>query len=149
AWTNFLTLGPIGGPGLRLYFYSRRGLEPGQIFRGLVRLYAGLFAGMVSWLVASLLPLGGGGVQLVLGTLFALVAAPPASAAVSGLMHLVRPGSSPGKGAPTLLVLGLIGVADWAAAFASFVLAGRAVGLPVSVSDQLRAFFVGHAAGVL
>lgn len=149
AWTNFLTLGPIGGPGLRLYFYSRRGLPGGQILRGLVRLYAGLFAGMVSWLGASLLPLGDGAAQLFVRGALAALAAPLVSAAISGVMNVIRPGSGPVKGTPTHLALGLIGVADWAAAFASFVFAGRAIGIDVPLEEQLRAFFLGHGAGVI
>jgi phosphatidylglycerol lysyltransferase len=149
AWTNFLTLGPIGGPGLRLYFYSKRGLDAGQILRGLVRLYAGLFAGMVSWLGASLLPLGEGMLPLALRAACAVVAAPLVSGAVAGLIHYLKPGSDPPPHGRTLLILGLIGVVDWAAAFASFVLAGRAVGVDVPLNWQLRTVFVGHAAGVV
>lgn len=149
AWTNFLTLGPIGGPGLRLYVYRKRGLDVGVIIRGILRLYIGLFAGMLSWLVAAVLPLGDGPLPLTMRIAFAIVVAPLASALVSGLLHWVRPSAPPTPGFRTHLVLGLVGVTDWAAGFASFVLAGRAVGVMLPLDDQLRSVFLGHAAGTI
>ena len=60
GWTNFLSMGPIGGPALRIFAYRRSGLSAPEITRGFIGHYIGSFSGLLGWLVAAWVPgLGG------------------------------------------------------------------------------------------
>jgi len=149
AWTNFLTLGPIGGPAIRLYFYRKAGLDPGEIVRGLTRMYAGMFGGLGAWVVASVIPLGYGPAMLAIRVMIALCLAPLVSVAAGRLIQRFRPVGHFAPRAVTFAKLGLVGALDWAAAMACFVFVGRGLSIAVDVTDQLRTLFIGQLTGLL
>ncbi len=147
AWTNFLTLGPLGGPAVRLYLYRRAGMTIADILRGIVRLYIAFFAGLTAWLAAVFTPVHGPaalparlGIATVLAPLLALTAA--------GVLHRLRPGASGPWPRRQIVALGLIGVADWGAALASFALTARALHLPAELDDLAKTLYLGQFVGM-
>jgi phosphatidylglycerol lysyltransferase len=147
SWTNFLTLGPIGGPAIRLYLYRKRGLDPGQIVRGLARSYAGMVGGLIAWLAASFAPLGEGWTGLASRGLLVLVLAPSLSLIGGQLLQRIRPVGPFVPRPRVFMTLGLIGALDWGAAFAVFYFAGRALGVDLPMSEQVQIMFAGLAVG--
>lgn len=151
SWTNFLTLGPLGGPAVRLYYYRRAGLDTGEIVRGLTRLYAGVFCGLAGWSLAAfapLGPLGDGRIEFVARAALAVVLSPAIATAVGAVARRFRRlgGAAPWR---TYLALGLASVVDWGGVLGAFVFAGRAVGVHLPESQSARALFLGHVTGVL
>lgn len=155
SWTNFLTLGPIGGPALRLYFYRKAGLETGEIVRGLARLYAGMFGGLTAWTIAAVAPIGSGPGMLAARVAIAFGLAPAIAVVAGRVAQRVRPVGDFTPRAGYLARLGLIGAVDWAAALVAFVLAGQALGIKTAsgealqLTDQIRTVFVGHFVGLV
>lgn len=149
SWTNFLTLGPIGGPALRLYFYRKAGLETGQILRGLSRLYAGMFGGLGGWVVAALVPIGHGAGMVAVRVALAVALAPALSVLAGQLLRRFQPVEEGSGGASLYARLGLVGAMDWAAALACFIAIGRALGIGVPVTDEIRTVFLGHFVGLV
>jgi phosphatidylglycerol lysyltransferase len=149
AWTNFLTLGPIGGPAVRVYLYRRRGMASGQILRGLARMYAGMFGGLSGWLIAALAPVGTGLDALAAQVAIALLLAPALAVLAGQVIQRVRPIGRVRAQFRMYGALGLVGALDWGACFATFALAGRALHTDLFLADQIRIVFAGHAVGIV
>jgi phosphatidylglycerol lysyltransferase len=150
AWTNFLTLGPVGGPALRLFLYRRAGLDPGAIVRGLARSYCGMGGGLAAWMLVSLLPLGYGPATVAARCALVLALAPTLAILAGVIAGRVRPvivGRPGGRALRLYAGLGLVGALDWTASLACFGLCGRALHVGVAFTDQIRAYFTGHLAG--
>jgi phosphatidylglycerol lysyltransferase len=150
SWTNFLTLGPIGGPALRLFVYRRHGLGAPDIVRGMLRIYAGNFAGIASWVVAAVLPLGDttGASAGRVGA--ALLCAPALGVLIGRLARRFRSVSGADLSDLRAAGLGVLGAADWGVAISVFVFCGRATeqgGAFPSVSELMRTMTFGHAVG--
>jgi phosphatidylglycerol lysyltransferase len=148
AWTNFLTLGPIGGPAVRLYFYRHRGLKTPEIARGLVRLYSGGFGGLGAWGVAAFAPVGGGTTGLLLRIAIAFVLAPLFAATAGRIVQRFRPVEN-FVPVTRFVKLGLIGAVDWGAMFGVFYLAAIALGISIPVDDAIRTVFAGQIVGMI
>jgi phosphatidylglycerol lysyltransferase len=147
ARTNFLTLGPIGGPALRIYLYRKRGLDPGQVVRGLLRTYAGMIGGLCAWIMAAIAPIGEGESGLAARFVLVLLLSPAIAVLAGHVIQRVRP-VGPFVPRPSVYIaLGLIGALDWTLALAVFVFAGRAVGETLGVVDHLRVVFSGQVVG--
>jgi phosphatidylglycerol lysyltransferase len=147
AWTNFLTLGPIGGPALRLFVYRKRGLETADIVRGMLRIYAGTLGGMGAWLIASMVPMHETKTALAVRVAVALASGPVVSVVLGRLARVFRKGT---EGAFTDLAMariGFLGAADWGAAVAVFALCGRAMWIEIPLPEFARAITVGQAVG--
>lgn len=146
AWTNFLTLGPVGGPALRFLVYRRAGVTPAEMVRSLARMYVGVFAGLGAWLAVVLPSWEWLGFWMRAGA--AAVLAPTASAAALAVLgRLHRLTASPGS-ARRAAVLGFIGFLDWGFVALTFVLAARSLGVDVPDGHMVRTLLVGHAAGI-
>lgn len=148
SWTNFLTIGPIGGPAARIVLYRRSGATAADIIGGLARLYVGMISGLIAWLIASISPVpseyDGLGVRAIIAVLASVVIVFTAGR----VLAMVRPiagGITPRR----LVLLGLVGAADWGGVLATFVLCGAAVGQDAGVVEQARSMFLGHLAGML
>lgn len=148
AWTNFLTLGPIGGPAVRLFFYRRRGLSTPEIARGLVRLYSGSFGGLLAWLAAAFAPVGGGLSGLTIRIALALLLAPVIAAIIGHIVQRFRPVEN-FVPITRFVKLGFVGAIDWGAMFAVFYLAGRALGVAIPADDLFRTVFAGQTVGMI
>jgi len=73
AWSNFLTLGPLAGPAMRLWLYRPLGVEGRRSRSALGAIITAFAMGLVSWCLAVLLPLPAGAPplasRLILGCL--------------------------------------------------------------------------------
>ncbi len=154
AWTNFLTIGPIGGPALRMLVYTRRGLSAGQVARGLAVQYLGFGAALPAWLIAMWAPLPEGGAWLAARV--ALAAALSVALSVAARGALARALGHSSVMASTVRTLrearavriGLIGFMDWGLSLASFWLIAAGAGVRLDPFTTARAFFGGHIVGM-
>jgi len=147
AWTNFLAVGPFGGPALRLYVYRRAGLASPEIAIRLVAMYTGMISGFVAWAAAAFLPLGPGPWSLIVRIVAVSILAPTAAVTIAAARDKI--GRRP---APTttlrVAALGLVGAAEWGLAFLTFVIAVRSASIRLPSAELLRTMIVGHAAGI-
>lgn len=149
AWTNFLTLGPIGGPALRLFFYRKAGMPTGDILRGLAGLYLGFFAGLAAWIVAAFIPLGAGpwGMAGRTGLAVALAGPIAMTAWKAVTWWRKRRAVTSGEGIP-LIRLGMLGALDWGCMLLVFRFAGDSLGVTLSAEELVKTVMLGHAAGL-
>ncbi len=148
AWTNFLTIGPFGGPAARLIIYGRAGASTAIIIAGMIRLYLGMLGGLIGWLIACFAPLPDAldtfiiraGLAVVLSSLLAVTA---------GHAMRIFKGIRTDASTRRLTALGLIGALDWGGVLAAFALCGAAVGQGADLIEQARAVYLGHLAGML
>jgi phosphatidylglycerol lysyltransferase len=148
AWTNFLAVGPLAGPALRLHFYRRAGLDVRGVLRGLAGVYAGMFSGLVAWIVAVFAPLSGGAGATWARALSTLIVAPVVSLAIGTALGRFRSEYARGD-RRTFAYLGWVGAAEWAFVVSVFTLVGRAIGVFESFEEMARTFFIGHVVGTL
>lgn len=151
GWTNFVSLGPIGGPAMRLFVYRRAGLTGSEVTRGFVGHGIGAASGLAAWLLAAWLPLGPSGGAVVVRVLIAAgvsVLLPVAiGRAVVPFLRRHRYGTEL-TGLP-LARLGAVSFVDWGLTLASFVLLIRAVGVVIGGAEAARIVFTGQFAGLI
>lgn len=149
AWTNFLTLGPLGGPALRLYFYRREGMAGRDVIRGMGGLYAGFLGGLCAWSLAALAPLGDGAAPLLARVVIAFALAPVVASLAGRAARRFQ--KEPDAAGPRLPLgrIGLVGAADWGFLLAAFYLAGRSLGVDLSSETTIRSVFLGQLAGIV
>ncbi|MEP7306470.1 MAG: phosphatidylglycerol lysyltransferase domain-containing protein [Acidobacteriota bacterium] len=146
AWSNFLTVGPLAGPAIRLWLYSTTIDRAADIQGGIVATTMAFTAGLGGWTVAV-----------------TIAAHTHSGLAVTGLIAL----------ASTWLIVGtvrwcltrwstmwrqtmsartwemtLVGWLDWLLAAAAFLAAVRAGRGPVLVQPSLSVFFYGQIVGL-
>lgn len=149
AWSNFLTLGPLGGPAARLYLYRRAGMTVPDVLRGIVRLYIAFFAGLTAWIAAVFAPIGGGGVGgLLVRAGIAALLAPGLALLAARTLYVLRPKLSGPWPARRVVMLGMVGVIDWGAALASFALAARALGQSTDLDYLAKTLYLGQLVGM-
>ena len=148
SWTNFLTLGPIAGPVLRLWLYRRGGMTSEAIGAGLARLYVGVFSGLAGWILASLAPIGSGASAIVWLVALTLAVSICLTILVGKTLQLKGPLARSPTPWPRLAALGVVGVLDWAGVLAVFTLTGQAVGGSLDILSSARTLFLGQAAGI-
>jgi phosphatidylglycerol lysyltransferase len=146
AWTNFLAIGPFGGPALRLYVYRRAGLEAREIASRLALMYGGMLSGFAGWAAVALLPLGTGAWTSAARGAAAIVLAPVIAVAIAaGQRRLHRQRAT--LPVRRLASLGLVGAFDWGLVFFVFVAAVRSTGVHAPAGALLRPMMLGYAAG--
>ncbi len=151
AWTNFVSMGPLGGPALRLLVYKKFGLTGSQIASGLMAHYIGMNGGMAGWMAAAWVALPGTAdclaVRILLAAagsvVFTHVAGRVAAAAMNRFSGKRVVVSVPLSG------LGLVSFFDWGLMLASFGAFIHAVGIEIPVSAAARTVFTGQLAGVV
>jgi phosphatidylglycerol lysyltransferase len=146
SWTNFLAIGPLAGPALRLHFYRRAGMTLSGVVSGLAGIYAGMFSGIAAWITAVFVPLPEGLVGALMRAALALVLAPSLCIAVGTVVRSFRR-DSPRESWLTYLAVGGVGALEWGLVATVYVLVGRAVGIEAPLVSVARTFFVGHVAG--
>ena len=159
AWSNFLTIGPIGGPALRFLVYGRRGLSPGQVARGLGAQYMGFGGGLIGWLVASALPLYGwaglamrAGIALGLAVTLAMLFKMGAIAALrwrARTLHKEVSESLEQIRRVRAWALGVVGFLDWGCSMAAFAMVAWAAGMVLDAGQAARTFLGGHVVGMV
>lgn len=150
AWTNFLTLGPIGGPALRLHFYRKAGMPAIEILRGVARMYAGMFAGLATWVGIVLLPLpvSDRSDGLLVRTAIVIVVAPALAVLIGFLATRWKRLERAKAPWPTMALMGLVGVLDWGGGLLAFLLASRAVGIIQPPGEVARTMVIGNVIGM-
>lgn len=149
AWSNFLTLGPLGGPALRLWLYRRAGMDTPDVIRGVGRILLATACGLAAWTAASFAPLGSS-LPAIGGRIAIALALSPLLAETGGRLAawaMRRRWSPPRRW--TLARMGCVSVVDWGLAATAFALAGRAVGVTEPFAEAARALFVGQAVGMV
>lgn len=165
AWSNFLTIGPIGGPALRFLVYGRRGLSAAQVARGLGAQYMGFAGGLIGWLCASLLPVSGLA-GLAIRAAFALTLAIGLTIVIRLIVlrilerrakgrHQHAEPAEPAGGAIEQFrrtrpaALGVVGFLDWGLSLLAFSMVAWAVGMPLAASTAAKTFLGGHLVGMI
>lgn len=149
AWTNFLTLGPLGGPALRLFLYRRAGLSTEEVLRGVGLILVATSCGLVSWVVVASLPLGNSWSATGWRVLIAFILSPLLSEAAGRLGSAIIPSRWVRPPRWVMAGMGCIGVVEWGCSAAAFALAGRAVGVTAPLAESARAMLAGQAIGLL
>ncbi len=148
AWSNFLTLGPLAGPALRLWLYKPLGVEGKRSRSALSAIMLSFSLGLLGWCAAAAVPLPEAedslAVRLVLGVLAIGITA-------TLLRFLPRFPVLPRsfrewEGSP--LALAGVAAADWFLAWMVFHLALFGIHGGVSPILSLRSFFLGQLIGL-
>ncbi|MCB9837707.1 MAG: lysylphosphatidylglycerol synthetase family protein [Phycisphaeraceae bacterium] len=151
GWTNFIAMGPLGGPTLRLIAYRKYGLTATEITRGMVAHYLGSATGLAAWLLAVWLPIGVGveaflvRVAIAFGASLALPIL--AARALTPILKRRRFGAELDH--LPLAPLGMVSFFDWGLTLASFWLLASSVGVGLDPTDAARTVYLGHFAGML
>lgn len=155
AWSNFLTLGPLAGPALRLWLYRSLGVERSRSRSALTFILAALSLALLGWCGAMATPLPGivtgAGVAGLVGARWALALGFWALAAAT-LRALPRLRLAPavvrgweGNSAALAAVASL----DWLLAWGVFHLALTGLHGGIDPWISMPAFFVGQLIGLL
>lgn len=157
AWSNFLTLGPLAGPAVRLWLYRRDVDDLSELHGGIAAIAAAFMSGLIGWTLAAL-ALGWvwrpGGAGVGEGLVLAAAAFVLVLLITTGARPLARRlanggGDAAGSTAfPRAIELALIGWLDWLLAAAVFVACFHAAGSGRAVAGEVRGFFLGQALGV-
>jgi phosphatidylglycerol lysyltransferase len=147
AWSNFLAVGPLAGPALRLWLYRPMQVDSVRARRGLAAIVSSFAGGLGVWCLAVALPLpeslDGIGTRILLAFSIGL--------AVAAVWHSgVIPGSRPPEPERRLSAFVLVGVAlvDWLVAWAVFHMAVDGTHGDVPSVFSLRVFFLGQLVGL-
>lgn len=146
AWTNFLTLGPIGGPAARFFLYRQAGVPAEAITAQLTRLYVGAWAGAAGVFLAAAAPLPGGWVWLAIRFLLACAFAPAMVLAAGAVIGRWRPAWAGER--RESVAMGLVAATEWSLGVTAFVLAARALKIELPAAGLFRAMMLGHGAGL-
>jgi len=149
AWSNFLTIGPLAGPALRLWLYAPMGVEGRRARSALTSILTAFSLLLLGWCGASALPLPAALDTLAVRIALGVPAAALAAAALAGLRRLpfAPPALRNREGSATALAA-VAGV-DWLIAFAVFHLALAGTLGDVDPRRSLPAFFLGQLVGLV
>lgn len=147
AWSNFLTIGPLAGPALRLWLYRPWGVEPHRARAAIGSILIAFSLGLISWCGATVLPLPGSIDSVPSRALVAIALAAACGAAwASGRLPILRGLRPEGRGAVRRLMT--VAIVDWFLAWGVFHLAVSAAGVAAGTGLSLRVFFVGQLVGL-
>jgi phosphatidylglycerol lysyltransferase len=148
AWSNFLTVGPLAGPALRIWLYAPLGVGFDRARRGLLTIIASFSVALCAWCAAMLLPLpelvAGPGSRIVLAALLGAGAALGASRFPALLVD-----DTLKERRRRALGLALVGIGDWFLAWIVFHLAVTSQIEHVGAGESMRIFFAGQLVGLL
>lgn len=148
AWSNFLTIGPLAGPALRLWLYGPMGVSAGRARRALLTILATFTAGLCVWCAVVLIPLPAAIAGPAARVALAIVAAAALAYAAAHVNRLWR-GEVASRRTRTALTLATVGVVDWLLAWIVFHLAVASQVEGIALSTSMRIFFVGQLVGLV
>jgi phosphatidylglycerol lysyltransferase len=147
AWSNFLTIGPLAGPALRVWLYRPMGVSTARTRRALLTILAAFTAGLCLWCVSVTVPLpqvlAGPGGHVALAALLGAAAAYGATR-----FDKLWGGEAPHKRIRTAMTLAAVGVGDWFLAWTVFHLAVASQLGAIDSASSMRVFFVGQLIGL-
>jgi phosphatidylglycerol lysyltransferase len=150
CWSNFLTLGPLAGPAIRLWLYRGSVTDLSELHAGIVSVIVAFTSGLAGWsLAAFIVDRLGGGIETpaVLGAaslVFVVLAAWIARAIAQRIDRF----AGPEAGLARTIELALIGWLDWLLAMAVFLMCLRATGTTTGFLDLAESFFFGQVIGL-
>jgi phosphatidylglycerol lysyltransferase len=148
AWSNFLTVGPLAGPALRLWLYGPLGVSTARARRALLFILASFATGLAIWCAAVLLPvpeiLASPGARIVL----AAVLGGAVAYAATRIDRLWGEVPAPAR-TRTSMTLAAVGIADWLLAWIVFHLAVASQVAGVDTAASMKIFFVGQLVGLV
>ena len=149
AWSNFLTIGPLAGPALRLWLYRPLQVDGERARAALGSILAAFSLALLGWCGAAALPLPASAdllpVRIALGVPFTALAG-----AVFERLRRWRSAPLPlrrWEGRPYLLAA--VSSADWLIAWVVFHMALAGTHGAIDATLSLRAFFIGQLIGLL
>jgi phosphatidylglycerol lysyltransferase len=148
AWSNFLTVGPLAGPALRLWLYGPLGVSTERARRALLSILAAFTTGLCLWCGVVMLPLP----LVVAGPVARFVLAASLSAVVAVLaarVNLFWGPEAPGARLKTALALAAVAAFDWLVAWAVFHVAVRSQVEGIDAFASMKIFFVGQLVGLV
>jgi phosphatidylglycerol lysyltransferase len=147
CWSNFLTLGPLAGPAIRLWLYRGTVDDPAALHAGIVSVALAFVSGLAGWVAAAaIVPRFGGGAGAL-----AMVALPCVVAAAwlgRAIAQRIERFAGPASGSVRTLELALVGWTDWLIAAAAFLACLSAAGARHPPADLVVQFFVGQVIGL-
>ena len=147
CWSNFLTLGPLAGPAIRLWLYRRSVTDLSELHAGIVSVIIAFVSGLVGWTAASLVaPRIGGDLPL-----FAAIALPFVIAAAwcgRAIARRTDRFGGPTAGSGRTLEMAIVGWLDWLLGVMVFVACLRATGRSAPSFDLIPQFFFGQVIGL-
>jgi len=148
AWSNFLTIGPLAGPALRLWLYGPLGVSAGRARRALVTILAAFATALCVWCAAVSFPLpsalAGPGVRAGLAGAVGFGLAYAASR-----VGRLWGGERRGGRLRTALVLAGVSLVDWLLAWLVFHLAVTTQVEGIGAASSMRIFFLGQLVGLV
>jgi len=148
AWSNFLTIGPLAGPALRLWLYAPLGVSIGRARRALVTILAAFSTALCVWSAAVSIPLpaflAGPAVRiaLALATGFAVAYASTRIGRLWG-------GDRRAGRLESAMTLAAVSLFDWLLAWVVFHLAVATQVEGIQTGASMKIFFVGQLIGLI
>jgi phosphatidylglycerol lysyltransferase len=143
CWSNFMTLGPLAGPAIRLWLYRGAVTDLSELHAGIVSVVVAFTSGLAGWTLAALLVARTGGGPIVLGAaafVFVLMAAGAARSIAARWDRLA--------GTERTVELAVVGWLDWLLAMVVFLACLRATGTQAVPLQLAESFFFGQAIGL-
>ena len=148
AWSNFLTIGPLAGPALRLWLYAPMGVSIGRARRALVTILVTFSTALCVWCAAVSLPLPAFAAGPAMRLLLATGAGLGLGYAASRVDRLWSGEARAGR-RRTALTLAAIGIVDWLLAWVVFHLAVASQVEGIHPGASMRIFFLGQLVGLV
>jgi phosphatidylglycerol lysyltransferase len=148
AWTNFLTVGPLAGPALRVWLYGPMGVSLARARRALVTILAAFTTGLCIWCAAVLVPVP----EVLAGPSGRIAVAAVLGAAIAYAASRVKRlwgTDDPAVRRMTAMALAAVGVADWLLAWLVFHVAVASQVEGIQPGASMRIFFVGQLVGLV
>jgi phosphatidylglycerol lysyltransferase len=147
CWSNFLTLGPLAGPAIRLWLYRGAVTDLSELHAGIVSVVVAFTSGLAGWTLAALLVARTGGGPIALGAaafVFVVMAAGAGRAIAARWARF----AGPEAGMARTLELAVVGWLDWLFAMAVFLACLQATGTAATPLKLAESFFFGQAIGL-
>ncbi|HMC75894.1 MAG TPA: bifunctional lysylphosphatidylglycerol flippase/synthetase MprF [Vicinamibacterales bacterium] len=147
CWSNFLTLGPLAGPAIRLWLYRGAVSDVSELRAGIVSVMIAFTSGLGGWGLAALLVsrLGGGPIALGGAALAFVIAAAWIGRAFA---RRIDQSAAPAAGVAPTVELAIVGWLDWLLAMVVFVACLEATGAATGSLTLAESFFFGQVIGL-
>jgi phosphatidylglycerol lysyltransferase len=147
CWSNFLTLGPLAGPAIRLWLYRSRVDDRAELHSGIVSVVLAFTSGLAGWTLAALLLARAGGGVFALGAA-ALVSVMAVAWIGRAVAQRLERFAGPAAESASTIELAIVGWIDWLFAAVAFVACFHATGSDAPVLRLVDTFFYGQVIGL-
>ena len=147
CWSNFLTLGPLAGPAIRLWLYRRSVTELAELHGGIVSVVIAFVSGLAGWTAAAIIaPRIGAG--LLLSALMALILVMAAAWLGRTIAQRTDRFESSVAGSSRIFEMAVVGWLDWLLGATVFIACLHATGRTAPATDLVASFFLGQVVGL-